>query len=79
MEESEEEDKPEQERYALNTVTHKLNKVTKESDFKDSNREYETNVKVKINNNELRVQIDSGADVNIMDYATCMKLNQPQH
>ena len=35
------------------------------------------NVKLKINNNKLRVQIDSGADVNIMNYATYVKLNQP--
>ena len=45
--------------------------------FKESKAEYETNVKVKINNNKLHVQIDSGADVNIMDYATYMKLDQP--
>ena len=50
VEESEEEEEPEQERYAFNTVTYKLDKVTKESDFKESKAEYETNVKVKINN-----------------------------
>ena len=58
VEESEEEEEPEQERYAFNTVTYKLGKVTKESDFKESKDEYDTNVKVKINNNKLHVQID---------------------
>ena len=77
VEESEKVEKPEQERYAFNTVTYKLDKVTKESDFKESKAEYGTNVKVKINNNKFRVQIDSGADVNIMGYATYMKSNQP--
>ena len=79
VEESEEEEEPEQERYAFNTVTciYKLDKWRKGGDHKESKSEYETNVKLKINNNKLRVQIDSGADVNIMDYATYMNLNQP--
>ena len=57
MEESEGKEEPEQERYAFDTVTYKLDKVTKESDFKESNDEYKTNVKVKINDNKLHVQI----------------------
>ena len=35
VEESEEEEEPEQERYAFDTVTYKLDKITKESDFKN--------------------------------------------
>ena len=57
MEESEGKEESEQERYAFDTVTYKLDKVTKESDFKESNDEYKTNVKVKINDNKLHLQI----------------------
>ena len=78
VEENEEEEESGQERYALNNVTciYKLDKRRKGGEHKESKYEYETNVKLKINN-KIRVQIDSGADVNIMDYATYMKLNQP--
>ena len=74
VEENEEEEESEQERYALNNVTciYKLDKWRKGGEHKESKSEYETNVELKINN-KIRVQIDSGADVNIVDYATYMK------
>ena len=49
---------------------------TQEADKQESTK-YETNVKVKIGNQKVKVQVDSGADINVMDINTYKALQKP--
>jgi len=65
-----------QECYKFDSLVYKLDAIEKRVDEKPSSsgRSYDTNVKVQIAGTKTKVQVDSGADVNVMDKATYQKI-----
>ena len=66
----------EQTSFSFNTITFNLDKVMEyNAENMPEVTGYETNVPIKVNSQRIRVQVDSGADVNIMGTDTFDKLS----
>jgi hypothetical protein len=62
--------------YKFDQLTWKLDQVTADTKAMSQPSEYNTKVTIRVQDQRLKVQVDSGAEVNVMDYKTYKTLHK---
>ena len=62
--------------YKFNQLTWKLDQVSTNTTASPQPSEYNTKVTIRVQDQKLKVQVESGAEVNIMGYTTCQAINK---